>query len=150
MNAESSHSFLLQGMLDGTLDPAGEQAVLDLLSSSQTAREEFARLTQMHAWLLADPASREALSNAASARRRVIPLPCWWLAAAVAAAVILLAASRLWPTTGLDREPGTPPSLVAWRPEPPAYTRPVLQMACTNCHRNIEAFIPVTQAPPGP
>jgi hypothetical protein len=137
MNAPSTHSSLLQAMLDGTLDPAGEQSALDLLASDAGARAEFARLAQMHAWLSTDEGTRAILAAPVPARRRIISHPAWWLAAAVAAAVIFFTASKLWPM------PGAPVPL-AYR-EPP---RPVIQTACFNCHANLDALLPVAPANP--
>jgi hypothetical protein len=124
-------------MLDGTLDPAGEQAALDLLASDAAARAEFARLAQMHAWLTTDDGTRAVLSAPVPSRRRVFPHPAWWLAAAVAAAVIFLTASRLWPM------PGAPDALASREP-----LRPVIQVACSNCHRNVGGLFPMVPDQP--
>jgi hypothetical protein len=137
MNAQSNHSTLLQAMLDGTLDAAGEQAALDLLASDAEARAEFARLAQMHAWLSADEGTRAVLTAPALVRRKVIPHPVWWLAAAVAAAVIFFTASRLWPMPG----EATP---LAYKGPP----KPMIQTACFECHRNLEAFLPAMKPDP--
>ncbi|HWB01469.1 MAG TPA: hypothetical protein VG796_00505 [Verrucomicrobiales bacterium] len=138
MNAETVHSSLFQSMLDGTLDPGEEQAVLDLLASDAAARMEFAKLAQLHAWLSADEKTRALLTAPAPERRRVVPHPAWWLAAAVAAAVIFFAASRLWPM------PGGPVPITS-KKEP---VRPViaLQAACFNCHGDMDgaALLPQT------
>jgi hypothetical protein len=139
MNADSTRSSLLQAMLDGTLDPAGEQAALDLLASDAAARAEFARLAQLHAWLTSDEGTRAALTAPVpvTSRRRIIPHPAWWLAAAVAAAVIFFTASRLWPM------PGSPTPLAKREP-----VRPVIQMACFSCHQNMDALLPPAPAAP--
>ncbi|HEX2746535.1 MAG TPA: hypothetical protein VHM91_00940 [Verrucomicrobiales bacterium] len=131
MNANSTHSFLLQSMLDGTLDPAGEQSVLDLLASDAAARAEFARLVQLHAWLTQDESTRAVLAEPVPVRRKIIPHPAWWLAAAVAAAVIFFTASRLWPM------PGAPVPL-AFKET----VRPVIQTQCVACHRSVDTMTP--------
>lgn len=131
MNAASTHTPMFHAMLDGTLDPAGEQAVLDLLASDAAARVEFARLAQLHAWLSSGDALRLAAPlPTASARRLRFPRRAWWLAAAVAAALIILTASRLWPA---PESAGA----ITFRER----IEPILTAACIRCHERLDRLV---------
>lgn len=122
---------LLNALLDGTLDAAGESAALALLQRDAGARAEFARLAQLHTWLAADPVTQKSLAGLpGAAPRRILRFPrAWWVAAAVAAAVIALLATKLRPSAAL--EPVLPkPGMDA-----------LLAAQCSSCHESPAALV---------
>ncbi len=129
MKADSNPTPALHAMLDGSLDPDGEQAVLDLLARDPEARREFARLSQIHLWLATDDSLHRVMTAPPVSRFR-ITRPAWWLAAAIAAALFVLAATRLWPA------PGGSDSL-AFRQR----IEPLFTAACAHCHERLDALL---------
>ena len=130
MKVDPQLSAQLDSLLEGTLDPNGEAAVLRVLACNPAARQEFARLVQLHAWLATDDGTRAVLkANGACPRRCIIPRRAWWLAAAVAAAIIVFAASRLLPASGLHAPLAGMDTL-----------RPMLHAACSGCHGSPDRF----------
>lgn len=118
-------------MLDGVLDAAGEQSVLDLLAADPMARREFAQLAQVHAWLATSDSTGLLTDSAGpAARRKILSHPAWWLAAAVAAAVILFTMSKLWPSPGYG-------GALTYHED----IRPLLAAACVRCHVSLDKLV---------